>query len=168
MAPRRTGIGEVVSASILLAAAGVAAVIMIGGMGEQHQVSIDDMRSRLDVMRAQAIEQLDVTSVSWINVGGTGNLTFLVANYGDYPTTIPFEMYGMDGVEVGNEVVYLNLTGRQWHHCPVGNPCDPYTHDLSSKSLIRIVVMNWPGAGSLGDPLIVVSDTGTAMRVGDN
>lgn len=171
MTPRRTGIGEAVSASILLAAAGVAAVVMIGGMGEQTQVSTDDMRSRLDVMRAQAVEQLDITSVSWgATGGGTGNMTFMVSNYGDHPTMMPFELYDMDGDEITNEdIVYRWLNNTQWRHCTTAVPCDPYTDDLPAKSLVRIVVMGWPDAGGgLGEPLIVVSDTGTALRVGDN
>lgn len=159
-------IGEVVSASILLGAMAVVAVIILGVIGEQSQVVTDDIRSRMDIMRAQAVEQLDITGTSWSGSGGIpGNYSFLVSNYGDYKTTIPFAVYAINGTDVTtHDIHYIQMNGTPLVSCEPS--CNLYKKDLAPKGVIRVVVESWPGVSS-ANPLIIVTDTGRALRVGD-
>ena len=165
----RSAIGEVISASILLGAMGVAAVIILGGVSERAQVTTDDIRSRMDTMRAQAVEQLDVTGVSWGGGAGiSGNYSFLVSNYGDYPAKIPFALYDSGGNPVTNaDVVYARMDNTNVAHCTVTVNCQLYDTELESKGIIRVIVGNWSGTANGADPLIIITDTGRAMRVGN-
>lgn len=170
MPRRRRAIGEVVSAAILLAGMAAASIAMLAAVGEQSQVTTDDIRSRMDIMRAQAVEQLDVTGTSWNGPagGGIGNYTFLVSNFGDFNTTIPFALYDVDGAEVTNrDVIYTTMGNTNIAHCTTAVNCDLYKEPLPYKGLIRIIMVDWPGTAAGGDPLIIVTDTGRAMRVGD-
>ena len=158
-ARRRQAIGEIVSAAIILAAASVAATIMLSAFSESANVAWDDTRSRLDIMRAQAVEQLDVTSRSCCP---GGNMTWLVVNYGDYPTTLPFGMYRGNGTEVTNaNVNYFTLNNTLLASCTATNPCDPHETELPSKGAVRME-MPWTGPA---DPLLIVSDSGKALWV---
>lgn len=149
-------IGEIVSAAIILGATGVVATIMLGAFSEQAQITTDDVRSRLDIMRAQAVEQIDVTSVS-----NHLNLTFLVVNYGDYDTTIPFMLYRTDGIEVTNDTVsYTWLNDTSLIQCLPTTPCTTYNTTLAARDTIR-VDMPW----GYGVDLIIITDTGRALRV---
>lgn len=167
---RRRAIGEAASASILLAGMAAASIAMLAAVGEQAQVTTDDIRSRMDIMRAQAIEQLDVTGTSWNGPpgGGIGNYTFLVSNFGDFNTTIPFALYDTNGRDVTNEnVIYKVMNDTNVEHCTTAANCELYTIPLPYKGIIRVIMVDWPGGAAGGDPLIIVTDTGRAMRVGD-
>lgn len=169
MTPRRRAIGEVASAAILLAGMAAASITMLAAVGEQSQVTTDDIRSRMDIMRAQAVEQLDVTGTSWhATGGGNGNYTFLVSNFGDFNTTIPFALYDTNGRDVTNEnVIYTTMGNTNIAHCTTAVNCELYTEPLPYKGLVRVIMVGWPGTAAGGDPLIIVTDTGRAMRVGD-
>ena len=123
----------------------------------------DDLRSRLDILRAQAVEQLDVISTEW---RGT-DLTFLVSNFGDYPTTYPFELYRLDGTDATNaNVEYLVLGAPNSHpHCEPATPCNLYNTTLAPKSSIQLRI---PWALADGNTLIIITDTGRALRVSVN
>lgn len=158
---RRGGIGEVVSASIIVAATAVVAALMLSGFSEQAQVTADDIRSRMDVMRERAVEQLDVTSREW---RPGGNLTFLVANYGEYDSAMPFMLYRENGTEVTNAIVgyyWLNDTDNPIIQCTAAAPCAPYNMTLPRKDLVRLE-MPW----AANDPLIIVTDAGRALWAG--
>ena len=160
---RRSGIGEVVSASIILAATAVVAALMLAGFSEQAQVAADDIRSRIDIMRGQAVEQLDVTSREW---RPGGNLTFLVTNYGEYDSAMPFLLYREDGSEVTNHTVRyyrLNDTDTPIMFCTTAAPCTPYNMTLPRKDLVRLE-MPWPA----NDPLIIITDSGRALWAGSD
>lgn len=158
---RRRAIGEVVSAAIILGGTAIVATLMLSAFSEQSQIATEDLRSRLDILRAQAIEQLDVTGTEW---RAGGHLTFLVSNFGDYPTTIPFELYRENGTRVTDENVgYFDLDGTTIMSCTASTPCSLYGTELSSKSAVRLQ-MPWPSA----DPLIIITDTGKAIRVSVN
>lgn len=149
------------SAAIILGGTAIVATIMLGAFSEQSQITTEDLRSRLDILRAQAVEQLDVTGTEW---RAGGHLTFLVSNFGDYPTTMPFELYKEDGTRVTDaDVDYFNMNGTTIVSCSTGTPCSLYDMELPSKSAVRLQ-MPWPAA----DPLIIITDTGKALRVSVN
>lgn len=159
---RRAAIGEVVSTAIILAATGVVAAAMLAVFSEQAHVATDDLRSRLDIMRAQAVEQLDVTGAEWRS---GGNLTFLVSNYGDYDAAMPFMLYTSNGTEVSNgDVAYRRLDNTVLATCTAGTPCAMYSMALAPKDAVRLL-MPW---ASGADSLIIITDTGRAMRVDVN
>ena len=158
---RRGAIGEIVSTAIILAATGVVAAAMLAVFSEQAHVATDDLRSRLDIMRAQAVEQLDVTGAEW---RAGGNLTFLVSNYGDYPASMPFMLFTGNGTDVSNAgVSYHHLNNTILAACDAPAPCAMYDMTLPSKDAVRLQIP-WSGGG----PLIIITDTGRAMRVGVN
>lgn len=163
MMRHRRAIGEALGAAIILGATGVVATIMLSAYSDQSQVIYADLRSYLDVMRAQAVEQLDVTSVECCR---TGNLTFLVVNYGDHPSTMPFELYTEDGVRVtDNDVSYYGLDGNPlgFSPCDMTPPgCDRYSEELAPGGAVRLE-MPWTG-----DPLVLVTDTGRGLWVDVN
>ena len=154
-------IGEIVSAAIILAATGVVAAVMLGVFSEQAHVATDDLRSRLDIMRLQAVEQLDVTGVEW-RTGG--NLTFIVSNYGDYNATMPFMLFTSNGTDVTNHnVTYFNMNSTILGTCSVPVPCNLYNTTISPRDAIR-VLMPWNST----DSLVIITDTGRGMRVNVN
>ena len=159
---RRSAIGEIVSTAIILAATGAVAAAMLAVFSEQAHVATDDLRSRLDTMRAQAVEQLDVTGTEW---RAGGNLTFLVSNYGDYPAAMPFMLFTGNGTDVSNaDVTYRHLNNTILATCDAATPCTMYDAKLQSKDAVRLL-MPWSGGS---DSLIIITDTGRAMRVGVN
>lgn len=161
MCTRRSGMGEALSAAIIMGAAAVVATIMLSDFSEQAQVTTEDLGSRLDIMREQAIEQLDVTGVEW---RPGGNLTFLVANYGDYESNMPFALYVENGMNVTNsDVDYYALNGTVMLTCSGSTPCDLYNTPIQPKDAIRIQ-LPWPA----DDALIVITGSGKGMRVGVN
>lgn len=159
---RRGAVGEIVSTAIILAATGVVAAAMLAVFSEQAHVATDDLRSRLDVMRAQAVEQLDVTGAEW---RAGGNLTFLVSNYGDYPATMPFMLFTGNGTDVSNaSVAYHHLNNTVLAACHASTPCAMYGMTLPPKDAVRLQ-MPWSNGT---DSLIIITDTGRAMKVGVN
>ena len=50
---RLYGVGEIVSAAIILGATAVVTTIMLGAFSESAQVMTDDTRSRMDRLRAE-------------------------------------------------------------------------------------------------------------------
>lgn len=152
-------IGEVLGAAIILGASGVVATIVLASYSDQAQVMYSDLRSHLDLMRAQAVEQLDVTSREW---RPGSNLTFFVVNYGDYESSYPFELYTEDGVDVTNEDVhYRDLRGGSLGECTPATNCMLYDMQLPPGGAL-VIEMPWPA----DDPLILVTDTGKGLWVG--
>lgn len=168
-ARRRAAIGEAASAAIILAATAAASVIILGVFTDSVQVTTDDLRSRMDILRDQAVERMDVASTSWDGgPGNPGNYTFLVSNYGDYGTQMPFALYDEDGVEKTDaNVVYRFLNGSQIVECTPSANCSLYDRTLAAKSVIRVTIGSWPGNAEGADPLIIMTGTGRAVWVGD-
>lgn len=163
---RLYGVGEIVSAAIILGATAVVATIMLGAFSESAQVMTDDTRSRMDRLRAEAVEQLDVTSREC--QAGTP-LTFLVVNYGDFPTSIPFKAYDQTGGAVHANITYVDLGNTRVASCIPswscidggGNSINLYNQTLDSKYSVLVRVNPWP----CSDPLILVTDTGDVLWV---
>ena len=154
----RKAIGEVLGAAMLLGAAGAVSVIMLSAHSDQTQVLYGDLRSHLDLMRAQAVEQVDVTGVEW-RTGST--LTFFVVNYGDHHTTYPFEVYFENGTRVAtlHDVNYLNIGDTLEVACTAA-ACTLYDRQLEHNGAIRVDIPSWGG-----DSLILVTDTGRSLWV---
>lgn len=163
---RRHGIGEIVSAAIILGATAVVATIMLGVFSESAQVITDDARSRLDRMRAEAVEQLDITSISC----SPGQMSFLVVNFGDYKSTLPFLAYDDTGIPIPNttSIRYSYLGNSTLADC-TGNYC----RDVHGNTLARYDRELGPGASAwvevspwvCSNTLYMITDTGGLLRV---
>ncbi len=152
---RRTAIGEIVSAAIILGTTAVVATIMLNILSEQAQTTTDDMRSRLDIMRAQAVEQLDIIS----RADTSGEATFIVINYGDFPTSIPFLIYDKHGINIQGDVKsYILQNGTDIctgsYVCPT-----PYTESLDIGEYVQVTVRS-----AANKHLILVTDTGRPLE----
>ena len=162
----RYGVGEIVAAAIILAAAAVVSTIMLGAFSESAQVMTDDTRSRMNRLRAEAVEQIDVTSREC----QTGKpLTFLVVNYGDFPTSMPFKAYDQIGGAIHANITYVDLDNTRVASCSPswsctdggGNSINLYDQTLNSKYSVLVQVDPWPCL----DPLILLTDTGDVLWV---
>ena len=167
---RLAGLGETMSAAILFGAFAAGAVIILGVHNEQSEVAIDDIRSRMDILRDQAVEQIDVSSTAWNGTKAgvsNGTLTLLVSNYGDFETSIPFAIYDRTGnLKTNGNETYVSMTGSTlFGPC---TQCRMYNETLDAKTTIRIDVPAWPGVDGVPDSLILITNAGRAVLVGEN
>ena len=157
----KKGFSEIHGAVIMFIASVVIASVLLGVYGESSKQVNDDTRSKLDIMRERAREQLDITGISKTS---TDIVTFFINNFGKFDTKVPFAIYNNNGTDLTDRFKYYNIgdTLTTWGDCSATSCEDAlYTQTLQSKDQLIIKSID---AYSSPTGLILVTHSGKALE----